>query len=266
LLSVGPAGIQEYDGDAWNDVGALTAFGRKPIALDASQVPYVLTCEMATVSWFDGDDWQPLGGMQTSWSNVSNLALHPDGTPYVVYGDIDSFDGDAQSYELSVQRYYESAWELVGSEAFATSSDSPADIAISSTGTLYVAFVEPGRDRIAVMTSSGDGWTELGDGIAVEGGITSTSQHPDNALPSLALSPDGTPHVVYVANVDEEPQSFVARWTGTEWQSLTVDGFAHGDFYTAELAIAADGTPYVAYIDAAAQDGSEIVIMQYGDP
>ncbi len=266
-VTMGPGGIQKHEGESWSNVGMLSGYGRKPIVLDSNQVPYVLACETASVASFDGDDWQTLGDANAGWSSFSDLALHPDNTPYVVYGDAGSFEWQSQSYALSVSHYAKSAWQGVGDAEFARSSTNAADIAISKSGEIYVAFIAADRDSVVVMTSSGGEWTPVGAPLSVAGAVASGDQHAGKALPSLALSPDGVPHVVYVADAGNGLRSFVARFSGGEWQSLTPEGFASGDFHDAELVITADGTPYVAFIDEFIDDneqnGSEIVIMKY---
>jgi hypothetical protein len=135
----------------------------------------------------------------TGLSGSPSLAIAPDGTPYVAWQDRSS--GDSEIY---IRRWNGSGWEEVGAGSASGGgiSDSPEkatipSLAIAPDGTPYVAWEDEavGDAEIYVRRWNGSNWEEVMAGSASGGGISHTTGW--SALPSLAVTENGTPYVTW---------------------------------------------------------------------
>ena len=114
---------------------------------------------------FDGTTWVNVGSPDFSPSaNAPNLAIAPDGTPYVGFQN-----GDA-AYKGSVMVYSAGAWSFVGGTTFTPAPAGSPALAFSPTdGLLYAAFKDQttNNNKGTVMkvnkASELDKWMGLGE-------------------------------------------------------------------------------------------------------
>ncbi len=111
--------------------------------------------------------WSAVGGagFTPARADYTNLAIAPDGTPYLAYDDWNN------NYKSTVMKYGGSSWATVGSAGFSAAEADYVSLAIAPNGSLYVAYQDYGASygatvmRLAVtgaahtVTYSGNGST-----------------------------------------------------------------------------------------------------------
>ncbi len=272
-----------HGGPWWQEVGAGSASGGgisntpvessdPSIAIAPDGTPYVAWQDgggeaQIYVKRWNGQTWEEVGSGSASGGGISNtnglsqrpsIAIAPDGKPYVTWDYFNPYEG---STEIYVRMWDGQDWVEVGegsasgggiSNTFSESSFSPV-IAIAPDGTPYVAWSDYSDSgygyQIYVRAWNGSSWGEVGNGSASGGGISNTTDYSTN--PSIAISLDGTPYVVW-----EEGQYriYVRYWDGNTWAEVGA-GSASGGGVNNEIlmsrdptiAVAPDGTPYVGW-------------------
>jgi hypothetical protein len=210
------------------------------------------------------ENWQEVGADSACAGGISDnnadswglsVAITPDSTPYVAWGD--------DSFEIYVRRWNGSSWEEVGSGSASGGGISDNDglsdlpsVAIAPDGTPYVAWTDSsGGDfsEIYVRRWNGSSWEEVGAGSASGGGISESSG--DSIGPSLAIAPDGTPYVAWGDDIGwENLEIYVRRWNGSSWEevgsgSASGGGISDNGGWSVgpSVEVAPDGRPYVAW-------------------
>jgi hypothetical protein len=147
------------------------------------------------------------------------LAVAPDGTPYVAWDDNTGGNGG-----IYVRRWNGTSWAEVGEGSASGGGISSGDpstyrpsLAIASDGKPYVAWdgwdYSNGGDReIHVRRWAGNGWEEVGDGSASDGGISRNTG--DSWYSSLAIARDGTPYVAWIDDTSGNLEIYVRRGIG----------------------------------------------------
>jgi hypothetical protein len=201
-------------GSAWNAVGPTTGFSSGmascvALALDSKGIPYTAYIDHAngkgiTVMKYDGSSWSALGtegGVSAGGQDWVSLAVGPDDLPYVAYMDT------TNGYKATVMKYDSSelSWISVGSSSsssYASASNYYCcpSLAISSSGTIYLAFTDGALARATVIKyePSTASW------MAVGRAKISPAEVDD--FPSLVLDSSGTPYLGYV-NIDDSKAS-----------------------------------------------------------
>lgn len=103
--------VLAFNGSAWNQIGSdyvADSVGNFAIGINASGTPYVslldLDTAQGTVISYDGVSWDEAGSAAFTSSvqgSTLQLAIGPNGGPYVVYSD-----AVASDYRLTVQAYF----------------------------------------------------------------------------------------------------------------------------------------------------------------
>jgi hypothetical protein len=277
--------VRRWNGSGWEEVGGGSASGggisnnsggSSAPSLDIAPdgTTYVAWQDSTNeTNWdiyvrrWNGSNWEEVGAGSASGGGISNdsegsrdpsLAIAPDGTPYVVWGD--------DSLEIYVRRWNGSSWEEVGTGSAtgggisdnSSISENPW-LAIAPDGTPYVAWEDYGggyRSEIYMRRWNGSSWEEVGAGSASGGGISNTT-NSDSGGASVAVAPDGTPYVTWNDYIGgENLEIYVRRWNGSSWEevgagSASGGGISDNSGWSAgrSVAVAPDGTPYVAWGD-----------------
>jgi hypothetical protein len=215
---------------------------------------------------WNGSSWQELGGSASgggisntgATSDLSDVAVAPDGTPYVVWVErVDPY------YEIYVRRWNGSSWEEVGPGSASGNGISNTlaasvhpTIAIGPDGIPYIAWYVLSNQNLTqsvyVRRWNGGNWEEVGPGSASGTGISNLN---GAVLPTMAIAPDSTPYIAWQQLTEEGlNQIYVRRWNGSSWEevgavSASGGGISNGkgDSVTPSIAVAPDGTPYIAW-------------------
>ncbi len=67
---------------------------------------------------------------------------------------------------------------------------------------------------------------------------------------SMAISPDGTPYVVF-QDSENNGKATVRKFNGSSWETVGIAGFSENQALYSSIAFSLDGTPYVGYQDGA---------------
>ncbi len=225
------------------------------------------------VKRWNGSSWQEVGSGSAAGGGISktnknskgvDIAVAPDGTPYVVWRDWQS--GKPETY---VKRWNGASWEEVGAGSASGGgisnlkgvSDGWPSIAIAPDGTPYVAWDDGTAENteIFVRRWNGSAWEEVGSGSGSGGGISSNSGA--SSRPSVAIAPDGTPYITWYDLTPGNYEIYVKRFNGSVWVEVGAGsaqggGISNnsGNSHRSRIAIAADGTPYVTWFDNVSGD------------
>lgn len=173
-------------------------------------------------------------------ASLTEIAVAPDGTPYVVYRD------SANSDKATVKKYNTSTgWVTVGNAGFSAGTNiiSPC-IAIDSNNVPYVAYINPSSSYVSVMKYNSVTflWEPVGSDI---NGIARVV-YPE--IISLAITPGNTPYIAF-ADRSVSDKATVMKFNGSAWEAVGTEGFSDYSALYISIAISNDGTPYVAYND-----------------
>jgi hypothetical protein len=266
--------VAEFTGGSWIPVGSsdLSQLGQQAsnvsLALDSTGTPYVAYQDMksngqASVIEFDGQNWDTVGNPDFSTGSADSISLAIDstGTPYVAYSDMgNSGLTTVMKYQSSGGAKHSGSWTQVGSTV-STGQSIWVSLAISSTGTPYVAYeasscsgmgmcASPTRN-LYVSELDGSNWNPLG-----------TTNITNPSFLSLALDSSGTPYLAYSGGQKGGPAN-VIKFDGTNWDTVGMANFSAGDAYYDNLAIDSSGNLYIAYSDDANSDGA--TVMEYAN-
>jgi len=290
--------VRYWNGSTWQPVGTGSASGggisdnsgesRHPAVAVAPNggTPYIVwrddsggDNEIYVRRW-SGSVWEPVGTGSASGGGISAnsgdstgpaVAIAPDGTPYAAWHDDSSGD-----YEVYVRRWSGSNWVPVGTGSASgggisnnSGTSGAPSIAIAPDGTLYVAWHDDssGDYEIYVRRWNGSSWVPVGIGSASGAGISDNSgasQHP-----VVAITPEGTPYVVWWDDSAGDREAYIRRWNGSGWEEVGAGSASGGGISDNSgssrlpwLMIAPDGTPYVAWHDDSSGD-YEIYVLRW---
>ena len=166
------------------------------------------------------------------------MAVDKNGVPYVAYQDGGSYDA-----HLTVMKYDGSSWVTVGSPGFSAGGAVYLSIALDTSGTPYVAYLDVANgEKATVMKYDGTSWVTVG----VAGFSASVAESE-----SLAIDRSGTPYVAYMdfSTGVAGGQATVMKYNGSSWENVGSPGFSDSAVQTPGIAIDNSGTPYVVYQD-----------------
>ncbi len=220
------------------------------LAVDGNGTPYVAYDDgdadgFATVKKFDGSNWQVVGsaGFATNYTANISLAIDGSGIPYFA---------NAEGGKVTVRKYFEGSWQVVGSPVSDPAGKVP--LAIDGSGIPYVAYTEVGK--VTVRKYFEGSWQVVGSSF-------STTYYTTNI--SLAIDGSGVPYIVYDEQIGPAFVPTVMKYTGngtSGWETVGTTGISieNSPCYSS-IAIDGSGTPYVAYRDA--DDSYRATVIKY---
>ena len=255
--------VMKYDGSNWVLVGNHGFSSGQPVgismAIDKNNIPYVVyesldsTLPGAIVMKFDGTNWVRLGtGLTTGYANFTSIAIAPDGTPYIAFGDFNNGN------KATVYKYTGTTWTIVGVPDFSTGAALYTSIAIDKNGTPYIAYQDQGILNMpaTVMKFNGSSWETVGlPGFSAGSAGTTT----------IALDTFGNPYVSYSDGATANQQATVMKYNGSTWTIVGSAGFSAAAVGFTPIAIDHNGTPYVACTDTTTGNG-RIAVMKFSNP
>jgi hypothetical protein len=132
-------------------------------------------------------------------------------------------------------------WDTVGTNGFTAGPVAYPSIAINSSGTPYVAYLEVAGSvfnggKITVKKFDGTDWVTVGTT-----GFSGTTLN-------LSFTIDGNdiPYVAY-SDKDNGEEVTVKRFNGSAWEDVGIPGFSGPTANHVSIVINASGTPYVSY-------------------
>ncbi len=256
------ATVMKYDGSNWVVVGNHGFSTGQPVginmAIDKNNIPYVVyesldsTLPGAIVMKYDGTNWVRLGaGLSTGYANFTSIAIAPDGTPYIAFGDFNNGN------KATVYKYTGTIWTIVGVADFSTGAALYTSIAIDKNGTPYVAYQDQGILSMpaTVMKFNGSSWETVGSPGFSAGSASVTT---------LALDTIGNPYVSYSDGATANNQATVMKYTGSTWTTVGTAGFSVAAVGFTPILIDHNGIPYVACTDTTTGN-ARIAVMKFNN-
>ena len=217
--------------------------------------------------WYNGSTpvsqpWTNVGNADFSVEDVGNMSLalySVNGTtvPVVAYG----YNGETSSYITAEQcTSSTSSWTAIGSP-LATTATTFVSLAVSSSGTPYVAYVDL-SEQANVLTPSGGGWTALGGADFTRTFMPSGSYVGYN---SLAINSSGVPYFAFCwtnEELDGSPGGLVLKYNSGSWTSIG-SGLVPTNTNPAfiDLALNSSSVPYVVYVSGFGEGGANSVTV-----
>lgn len=229
-----------------NESGIEQTFEKVAIAIANDGTQYAayydgLNTKNVYVVKYNGTIWEVVGGAAVTATTAiyANVSLIVDGsTPYVSYVNDDD-------NTLTVQRFFNGAWEPVGFSIFNADYNYSADGLKKSGDTLYIAYVDivSGQGKASVrsfdLTNPGNDWQLVGP-AGFGGNAAEIHLSVDNGIPFVFLRDPNTflPSVIkYNEPIDG-------------WEHVT--GFSPSDnnpITSPSIAFDANHTLYISYAD-----------------
>lgn len=180
----------------------------------------------------------------------TQLALAPDGTPYVSYQDEGTWN-----FRASVLRVKDGQWTWAGHQGDASVGRAWYNhLAFDAQGRLYLAcrdYSMPGVAGVRVYDPQTDTWSALPDGLGPS----------DAHYTHILIDPAGVPYVA-LTDVNTVPQhrGFVRRLVNGAWESVGGGPATPGECGYTSLGLVG-GEPWLAYMDVA--NGSRVSVVRF---
>jgi hypothetical protein len=150
---------------------------------------------------------------------------------------------------LCLQLNAQKQWGAVGSPGFTPGICAYLSLAIDTSGTPYVSFLDATQGaKATVMKFNGSSWVTVGSAGFSANSITNNT--------ALAFDHNDTLYCAY-----QESKASVKKFNGTNWVSVGNNGFSSGQAMYISIAFDNNNTPYVAYQDM--PNGQKAVVMKY---
>ncbi|MFH1743646.1 MAG: WD40 repeat domain-containing protein [bacterium] len=238
--------VLKWNGMSWSELGAGSASGTgvAPISwtgdrmvLDPSdnKLVFSMNYDRNAMIKFDGQAWNSWAGGgiddRSGFEFFTDIGFLPDNTPVAVY-----WHGILPSHtRIRVQKFVNGSWvEFSPGSATGTGIGGPSEevyypqLAITSTGHVYVLWCQKYRSRLAVYMKEWDGfsWKDVPFGSSTGLGISAGSAQ--TLYRGLALDSNEYPIVTYTTSFKMSNKIHVKRFDGTRWGEMGV-GSASGD-------------------------------------
>jgi len=203
---------------------------------------------------YQDDVWSRIGAADFSpeAARSVNLALSPDGTPFIAFGDY-----AVDPYQVSLMEYTENSWNYVGQPGIADGERSDKTrVVTSEDGTLYNFYINRER-KIKLKSFDGTSWNEIG--------ITGAN---NDAVELDAIFANGT---IYLAslNFGDLQSVSVFKYENGNWTTLA-DQMKEAPenivrYNWISMDVDTKGNVYLAYAetDAAAGTDYQVKVKKY---
>ncbi len=204
-LSVSSVLARRYNGSSWQQVGVTTGLNLSSVAYypsmvlgknDSMYITYVSPLSALYVykihtSAAATDSWQAVGttafGTTTSnsiFQHNASMAIDSSNRLYVVY-----VSTGAEGNKLKARKYENGAWTTLGTDNFSTGSATYLSLAVTPSGTPYVAFTDGANSsKTTIMKYDGTQWVIVGT-AGISAGATKYN--------ALTLDANDNPVVAY---------------------------------------------------------------------
>lgn len=199
-------------------------------------VAYLDGNDRINVMKFINNSWKIVGYKDVSHGMARdlNIAIAPDGTPYIAFGDY-----NVGFFYASVMKFNGLTWEYVGQEGFSNGEADNVKLAFNSKGLLYVAYRDyTNQSSVIVKQFNLLVWTTVGNNNISDGYVNDLS---------LTVNKNDIPYVAYITSLSFPFQAKVKMFNGCEWESLGVTNFTTKSASGIDLKISNDGTSYVVF-------------------
>ncbi len=249
--------VYKFNGSAWTMVGTEN-FSGQPIyssmALDNDNNPYFAaqnnnSGQAPTIMKFASGSWSTLGGSNPTSDGSAFNSLAIDGSNNVYYAYKELYSTHAN--KATVMKYNGSSWAAVGSRGFSSGSVNFTSLALTSSGTPYLAFQDGNSsNKATVMMFNGSSWVNVGS-TGISNGTASYI--------SLTIDKSGTPYVAY-NDGSYSNKLVVKKYNGSTWVNVGAStGLSTGTANYITIKTDGNNTPYVAYSDANNSDRGVVI-------
>ncbi|MEO3944161.1 S-layer homology domain-containing protein [Gorillibacterium sp. CAU 1737] len=233
------------------------------LTIDEDGTPYLAANQTSmsgrvSVTKYKNSAWEYVGSKSIAGEQAFSASMDLyQSTPYVAYCVNDSF---AYGAYVTMKKYDGTQWNTVGNAQISTKSSSYLSGAyvamkISSNGTPYVAFADPGTgNRLMVKKLSGSNWITVGSDYLTAGEASSISLYVDGETPYVAYK-DGTAASTAGVTV----KGFNSQSNG--WITLGNSEIAQSSNAKGISLFVESGIPYVSY-----STNSAVKVMKYAEP
>jgi hypothetical protein len=271
MASTGGSGISGVPGEAGEMPSLATdSAGRVVVAWMQSRCiheagPTGCTYRSAVyLRRFSGSAWAPLGD-STQPGGLSGIdiqcglpkvAIGPDNEPVVAW----SCYRDPDSASIHVQRFRSGEWQVLAGFGNELGLLDPSefhghlDIAVDAAGSVWLVWIESGI-RVYAKLYDGSTWQDVA-GSATGAGIGEAASGA--FFPDVALYPDGTPAIAWVAQDAPGPGHYaLSRLRAGAWEPVpaptAADSRGYGLGRPISIATRGDGSLVAAWRDAPAE-------------
>ena len=195
-------------------------------------------------------DWEMVGESPLSEGQTASidLALNPQGIPYVAFRDSNLSSGKA-----IVMKLENDTWQKVGTKNLSEGQADFIDLAIDRKGTPYVAYRDFASGKgVTVKKLVNQDWQVVGN-QNLSGG--------EARFISLALDQTGIPYVAY-QDLENEGRATVKKLSPKQgWEVVGTNPLSPKQASFISLALNYDNVPYVAYADWG-QGGTQQAVLK----
>ncbi len=232
------------------------------LSADNSGTPYVAANQnnmsgRVSVSKYNGSAWEYVGSPSVSGDQAYSASMDIyNGTPYVAYCVNDTYASGAY---VTMKGYDGSQWYTLGGSQISTKKSSDVtgafvSMKISSSGTPYVAYADPGTgNRLAVKKLSEGDWVTVGGGYLTAGEASYISLSLDGETPCVAYKEGGAASNAGVTVKKLDAQS--GSWATLGNTEISGSGNAKG------ISLFVDsGIPYISF-----STNSVVKVMKFAE-
>lgn len=266
------------------------------LEINSSEIPYVMSVSsnsQISVHKFENEMWTMVGNTINGEESQSEMALAPDGTPYVL----------TRSGSLKVFRYDGSAWTQVGGSL---GDGFHIDITVADDGSPFVSFMDIANDAKGICKKwDGTSWITVGgthfsgNQVAVWTKVRTNSSNQPVVLYGTGPSSNGpfysnvsqfngtnwevigggdidgniSTYFTHSLAIDSGDQFYVGltansaskklnvyEWNGTSWINIG-DNISGGDTYEISIALDLQDKPVVGFRDES--EGGRTTVMRF---